>query len=398
MNLSERILKMQASPIRFLTPYADEAKARGKKVYHLNIGQPDIKTPSSFFEAVSNYKEEVLSYTDSRGIPLLLEAMSEYFKKYSLDFAPSDLLVTFGGSEALLMSFISICDPGDELLVPEPYYTNYNGFAQAVSVKITPITTKAEEGFHLPPKEKIEALISPKTKAFLFSNPSNPTGTIYSKEELASLVELAVKHDLFIISDESYREFCYDGLTYFSPAHFPEVRDRVVICDSISKRFSACGARVGCVATHNKDLIANALKYCQSRLCVATLEQVGAAALYKTPPSYFKDVAAEYQHRRDVFHEGLSKMKGVLCRKPQGAFYEVAKLPVDDAEKFAIWMLRDFEYEGATVMVAPASGFYATSGIGRDEVRLAYVLKEENLRRALATLEKGLENYPNRKD
>lgn len=384
---------MQASPIRKLVPFAQAAKADGVKVYHLNIGQPDIKTPKGFFDAVKNFDNDVLEYAVSQGIPELIEALQNYYKTYNMDFDKDELLITNGGSEALLFAMMATCDPGDRLLIPEPFYTNYNGFGQCVNVGVTPITTKAENGFHLPSKDEILAKIDDKVKAILISNPGNPTGAIYTKEELEMLAEIAIEKNLWIISDEVYREFVYDGLEYTSFGNLENVKDRVIIIDSVSKRYSACGARIGSIASKNKELIAQIMKLCQGRLCVPTLEQVGAVELYKTPVSYFKEVNDEYKKRRDVLYGELMKAEGVICEKPTGAFYIVAKLPVDNAEDFVKWMLTEFRVDGETVMATPAEGFYATPSLGKDEIRLAYILKEEDLRKAGEILRKGLEAY-----
>lgn len=392
-NFSNRVNAMQASPIRKLVPFATAAKADGVKVYHLNIGQPDIKTPRGFFDAVKNFDDEVLEYAVSQGIPELIEALQDYYKTYDMYFDKDELLITNGGSEALLFAMMATCDPGDKLLIPEPFYTNYNGFGQCVNVGVAPITTKAENGFHLPSKEEILSKIDDKVKAILLSNPGNPTGAIYSKEELEMIAEIAIEKDLWIISDEVYREFVYDGLEYTSFGNLKQVEDRVIIIDSVSKRYSACGARIGSIASKNKELIAQIMKLCQGRLCVPTLEQIGAVELYKTPVSYFKEVNDEYRKRRDVLYSELMKVDGVICEKPTGAFYVVAKLPVDNAEDFVKWMLTEFRVDNETVMATPAEGFYATPGLGRDEIRLAYILKEEDLRKAAKILKEGLEAY-----
>ena len=392
-NFSNRVTAMQASPIRKLVPFATAAKADGVKVYHLNIGQPDIKTPRGFFDAVKNFDDEVLEYAVSQGIPELIEALQDYYKTYDMYFDKDELLITNGGSEALLFAMMATCDPGDKLLIPEPFYTNYNGFGQCVNVGVAPITTKAENGFHLPSKEEILSKIDDKVKAILLSNPGNPTGAIYSKEELEMIAEIAIEKDLWIISDEVYREFVYDGLEYTSFGNLKQVEDRVIIIDSVSKRYSACGARIGSIASKNKELIAQIMKLCQGRLCVPTLEQIGAVELYKTPVSYFKEVNDEYRKRRDVLYSELMKVDGVICEKPTGAFYIVAKLPVDNAEDFVKWMLTEFRVDNETVMATPAEGFYATPGLGRDEIRLAYILKEEDLRKAAKILKEGLEAY-----
>ena len=393
MRYSERITTMQSSPIRKLAHIASSAKAKGIKIYHLNIGQPDIKTPKVFFEEVKNFNNEVLEYAVSPGLPELISSLQQYYTTYNMDFESDEILVTNGGSEALLFALMATCDPKDNILVPEPFYSNYNGFSQSINVNITPITTKAEEGFHLPSKEKIQSLITSKTKAILISNPGNPTGTVYTKKELYMISEIAKENDLWIISDEVYREFVYDGLEYTSFGNIKEVEDRVIIIDSVSKRYSACGARIGSIASKDKTLIAEILKLCQGRLCVSTLDQVGSVELYNTPSSYFTEVNNEYKNRRDVLYNELIKVKGVICKKPAGAFYIVAKLPIENAEDFVIWMLTDFNKDGETVMACPAEDFYATPGLGRDEIRLAYVLKEDDLHKAVIILKEGLEKY-----
>ncbi|MCL1941390.1 MAG: pyridoxal phosphate-dependent aminotransferase [Synergistaceae bacterium] len=396
MHFSERIKAMQSSPIRRLVPYADDAKAKGKKVYHLNIGQPDIKTPPAFLDAIRNFKQEVIEYATSQGDNPLRDAMSRYYQEWNIDILRDDILVTNGGSEALWFTVMAICDPGDNVLVPEPFYANYNAFAQSVNVNITPILTKAEEGFHLPPASEIEKLITPKTRAIWVSNPGNPTGAIYTEAEVNMLAELAVKHDLYIISDEVYREFVYDGAKFTSFGHIKNIADRVVIIDSVSKRYSACGARIGCIAIKNREFLAHVLKLCQGRLCVPTLEQVGATALYSTPKSYFTEVNKEYQERRDTLDKALNSMRGVICDQPKGAFYSMVKMPVDDAEKFIIWMLGNYDVNGETVMGAPGAGFYSTPGKGMNEMRLAYVLKNEDIAKAMNILKGALEAYPGR--
>lgn len=396
MNFSQRITTMQASPVRRLVPYAQAAKSKGKKVYHLNIGQPDIKTPKSFFTAVKNFDEEVLEYALSQGIPELIDAIRNYYTTYNMNFEKDEILITNGGSEALMFAFIAVADPGDEVLAPEPFYTNYNGFAEAVNVKVAPVTTKAENGFHLPSKEEIVSRVKPNTKAILLSNPGNPTGVVYTKEEIEMVAQIAIEHNLFIIADEVYREFVYDGLEYTSFGNIKSVEDRVIIVDSVSKRYSACGARIGSLACKNKELMAQILKLCQGRLCVPTLEQVGAVELYKTPNSYLEEVNQEYKKRRDVVFSALKEIDGIVCEEPKGAFYVVVKMPVDNAEKFIIWMLEEFDHEGETVMMSPAEGFYATPNMGIDEARIAYILKEEDLKRSMEILKIGLEKYPGR--
>ena len=393
MFVSERIKSMQESPIRKLVPLAEEAKLKGKKVYHLNIGQPDIKTPDEFFQKVKNFDEEVLSYAFSQGIPELIDSFIQYYKSYGIEFEKDDILVTNGGSEAILFSLIAVCDYGDEILIPEPFYTNYNGFSTSAGVKVVPITTKAENGFDLPSKSEIEELITGKTKAILLSNPSNPTGKVYTEEEMNLIKEIAVENDIYIIADEVYREFVYDGLEYKSFAQLPEIEDRVILTDSISKRYSACGARIGCVASKNKKVTKEVLKLCQSRLCVATIEQVGAAGLIEVSKDYMKEAFIEYDKRRNIVFDALQDMEGVICKKPKGAFYITAKLPVENAEDFVRWLLTDYDIDNETVMFAPAEGFYATEGMGRDEIRISYVLKEEDLKKAMNILKQGLIEY-----
>jgi aspartate aminotransferase len=393
MLVSKRIEAMQESPIRKLVPLSVVAKKKGKKVYHLNIGQPDIKTPDEFFQAIKDFNPGVLAYVFSEGIPELIDSFIQYYKGYGMDYEKDDILITNGGSEAILFSLIATCDHGDEILIPEPFYTNYNGFSSTAGVKVVPITTTAENGFDLPQIEVIEGLITNRTKAILLSNPGNPTGKVYTIDEINRIKELALKHDLYIIADEVYREFVYDGLEFVSFGQFKEIEDRVIITDSISKRYSACGARIGCVATKNKTITKEIMKLCQSRLCVATLEQVGAAKLVEVSKDYMKEAFKEYDKRRKTVFNALQEMEGVLCKMPKGAFYITAKLPVENAEDFARWLLTDFDVDGETVMVAPAEGFYATEGMGRDEVRISYVLKEEDLIKAMNVIKQGLIAY-----
>ncbi len=397
MNLSKRIMGMQESPIRKLVPFAENAKKQGKKVYHLNIGQPDIETPENFMEAVRKFDEKVLKYTFSQGIPELIDAISTYYKKYDMRFDKDEILITNGGSEALLFALIALCDDGDEIIVPEPFYTNYNGFSTAVGVNVVSITTHASKGFHLPSKEVIQKAITPRTKAILLSNPGNPTGVVYTKEEVKLIAEIAKESNLFIIADEVYREFVYDNLEYTSFGNISGIEDRVVIVDSVSKRFSACGARIGAVISKNKDLMKQILKLCQGRLCCPTLDQVGAVELYNVTDEYFNTVLQEYEKRRNIVHKALAAIPGVICEKPTGAFYVIVKLPVVDAEEFVIWLLNDFDLNGETVMLAPAEGFYGTPGLGKDEARIAYILNEDDLRKSMEILKVALEKYPNNK-
>ncbi len=393
MEFSQRINKMQESPIRKLAPLNVKAKKEGKKVYYLNIGQPDIETPSNFMNAVRKFDEKILKYTASQGMPELINAVSNFYKQYEMDFDENNILITNGGSEAVLFSLIAVADPGDEVLLPEPFYTNFQSIAASVGVKVKPITTIASNGFRLPEKEKIESLINPKTKAILFSNPGNPTGVVYNEEEIRMIADIAKKHNLFIISDEVYREFIYDDSPFISFGSIKDVEDRVVIIDSISKRYSACGTRIGAILSKNKYLIKNILKLCQGRLCCPTLEQIGAIALYEMPLDYFKDIKNEYQKRRDIIYEELTKIPGVKCEKPNGAFYIVAKLPVSNAEEFSMWLLTDFNINNETVMLSPAHGFYGSEELGIDEVRIAYVLNEKDLRTSMDILKYALEEY-----
>lgn len=393
MKLSNRILAINESPVRKLVPIATKVKKTGKKVFHLNIGQPDIKTPKVFMEAINNYDTDVIKYSFSSGEPVLIHAIQDYFKRDGIIFDEEDILITNGGSEAVTFAAIAVCDPGDEILVPEPFYTNYNGFTGEVNAVIKPITTKAEEGYHLPKKEDIVKLITPRTKAIMFSNPGNPTGTILRTDEMEMIAQIAIEFDLYIISDEVYRGMAFDGLEGISMGTIKGIENRLIVLESVSKRYSACGARIGAICSHNKELTANILKLCQARLCVATLEQIGAAALYKLPKAYIDSMKIEYQKRRDIAYNCLSKIPGVICEKPTGAFYFIFKLPVENAEDFIIWMLEEFELDGETIMITPAKGFYATPGLGNDEARIAYVLEEVQMTRAMHILEKGLEAY-----
>lgn len=397
MKFSTRIVNMQESPIRKLVPFAENAKKEGKKVYHLNIGQPDIETPENFMEAVRKFDDKILKYSFSQGIPELIEALIKYYKKYNMNFEQDEVLIMNGGSEALLFALIAIADDGDEVIVPEPFYTNYNGFGSAVGVQVTPITTEASKGFHLPSKKEFVKSINNKTRGILLSNPGNPTGVVYSKEEVQMIADIAKEHNLYVIADEVYREFVYDDIEYTSFGNIPEIEDRVVLVDSVSKRFSACGARIGAVLSKNKELIKQILKLCQGRLCCPTLEQIGAVELYNVSDSYFKSVLEEYQKRRDIVFEGLRQIPGVVCEKPTGAFYVIAKLPVIDAEEFVIWMLKEFSVDNETVMLAPAEGFYATPGLGKDEARIAYILNENDLKKSMNILKLALEKYSHKK-
>ena len=396
MKVSKRIEAMQYSPIRKLVPFAEAAKKEGKKVYHLNIGQPDIETPREFFDAVKNFDEKVLEYAFSGGLPQTIESFAKYYESLGINYTKDEILITNGGSEALFFAIVAVCDYGDEILVPEPFYTNYNGFSKSAGGVVVPIPTSAANGFKLPGLDVWEKKITPKTKAILLSNPGNPTGAVYDMDDMEKVKALAIKHDLFIISDEVYKEMVYDGLKFTSFAQMKGIEERVILTDSISKRYSACGARIGCVASKNAEVMKNIMKLCQGRLCVATIEQIGAAALADVSHKYIEDVVAEYEKRRNIVHGALDKIEGVVCEKPRGAFYIMAKLPVDNAENFAKWLLTDFSVDGATVMVAPGEGFYATEGLGRDEIRISYVLKEEDLKAAMNILEEGIKAYNGR--
>lgn len=396
MKLSSKVLSMQHSPIRRFNPVAQKAKEAGKKVYHLNIGQPDIETPSCFMEAIRNFDESVIAYAESGGITVLQDAVCDYFKSYNMTFDRDNVIITNGGSEALSMIFISLLNPGDEVLIPEPFYTNYHTFATMADGVVVPITTTPEEGYHYADAEKIEAAITPKTRAICCISPGNPTGNVLTLDEMKLIGEVAKKHDLWIIADEVYREFAYDNREVTSFGMVKELEDRVILVDSISKRFSACGARIGCIITKNRELLDNLMKIAQGRLCAPTVEQIGAAALYKLPKSYYDEVRTEYEGRRDAVYEELMKIPGVVCRKPGGAFYLTAKLPVDDVEKFLMFLLTEFDDNGETVMFAPAEGFYATPGLGKEEMRIAYVLNKKDMARGVELIRLGIEAYNNR--
>ncbi|MDY0140464.1 MAG: pyridoxal phosphate-dependent aminotransferase [Bacteroidales bacterium] len=395
-KISDKGMAMPSSPIRKLVPYSDEAKARGIKVYHLNIGQPDIKTPEVALEAIKNLKETVIAYSHSAGNISYRKKLAESYKKYDIDINSDEIIVTTGGSEAITIAFMSTLNSGDEVIVPEPFYANYNGFAIQTDVVIKPITSSIENDFALPPVEEFEKLITPKTKGIVICNPNNPTGYLYSKEELFRLAEIVKKHDLYLFSDEVYREFCYDGNTHFSVMNLPGLEQNVIMLDSVSKRYSMCGVRVGCIISKNKEVMSTAMKFAQARLCPPSFGQIAAEAAIDTPQEYFDEVYTEYIARRDFMVTELNKIEGVYCPNPKGAFYTVVKLPIDDSDKFAQWILEDFEYKKQTVMMAPATGFYNTPGLGKNEVRIAYVLKIDDLRNAIETLKHALEAYPGR--
>ncbi len=387
---------MPASPIRKLTPFADQAKRAGKKVYHLNIGQPDIATPTGMLDAIKNIDFDVWAYTSSEGTLTYRSKLAEYYNKLGYNITPEDILVTVGGSEAITIAMQTCVNEGDEIIIPEPFYANYNGFACMSNVVVKPILSYIENGFALPAISAFEELITEKTKAIIICNPNNPTGYLYSQEELDALKELCIKYDLFLFSDEAYREFCYDGRTFISPMHLQGLEENVVIMDTVSKRYSACGARLGCLITKNKEVIKSALKFAQARLSPGMVEQIAGTAAVDTPDSYFEEVNKEYTLRRDTLVQRLNAIEGVFCPNPGGAFYVVAKLPIDDADVFCQWMLETFEHNNETVMMAPATGFYSTPGSGKNEVRMAYVLNTADLEKAMDCLEVALTQYPGR--
>ena len=389
---------MPASPIRKLVPYAEEAKRKGHKVYHLNIGQPDIPTPDVALNAIRNLSKKVLAYSHSAGNESYRKKLAGYYMKNGIDIDHTELLITTGGSEAVLFAFMTCLNPGEEVITPEPFYANYNGFSITAGVNIVPVTSYIENDFALPPIEEIEKKISDKTKGIIICNPNNPTGYLYSEEELKQLGEIVKKHDLYLFSDEVYREFCYDGEKHFSAMFLKGIEQNVILLDSVSKRYSECGIRIGALISKNKEVISTALKFAQARLSPPGLGQIAGEASIDTPPEYFTRVYDEYIARRDFMVEALNRIPGVYCPKPKGAFYTVVKLPVDDADRFAQWILEEFEYKKQTVMVAPASGFYSTPGKGSNEVRIAYVLNIEDLKNAMETLAEALRVYPGRVD
>lgn len=387
---------MPASPIRKLTPFADQAKRDGKKVYHLNIGQPDIETPEGMLNAIKNIDFKVWAYTPSEGTLTYREKLTTYYNKFGYGITPDNILVTTGGSEAISIALMTCLDAGDEVIIPEPFYANYNGFTSQSDIVVKPILSFIENGFALPPISEFEKLITPKTKAIFICSPNNPTGYLYSKEELLALKELVLKYDLFLLADEAYREFCYDGQTFTSPMHLDGLEENVIVLDTVSKRYSACGARLGCIITKNKAVWETALKFAQARLSPGMVEQIAGTAAVDTPDSYFEAVNKEYTKRRNTLVNALNKMEGVFCPNPGGAFYVVARLPIDNADKFCQWILETFTYDNKTVMMAPATGFYSTSGVGLNEVRLAYVLNNNDLEQAMICLEEALKVYPGR--
>ena len=398
MRLSQKMSEMEHSPIRRFNKYAAEAEKAGKKVYKLNIGQPDIQTPPCFMEAVRAFDKKVIAYSESGGETILHDAVCSYFKKYNIQFDREDIMITNGGSEALNMVFTSILNCGDEVIIPEPFYTNYHTFITAAGGKVTPVTTKAEDGYDFAKKELIEKAVTENTRAICCISPGNPTGRVLTLDDMRLIGDIAVKYDLWIIADEVYREFAYDGQEVTSFGMLEDLKERVIIIDSISKRFSACGARVGYAASKNRDLMDALLKLAQGRLCCPTLEQVGAAALYGLDDNYYTDIRKEYEERRDAAYGEIKKIPGVICQKPGGSFYMMAKLPVENVDDFLMFMLTEFEDKGETVMFAPAEGFYGTEGLGRDEIRIAYVLSSEKMKRGVELIRLGIEAYNERKN
>jgi len=393
-HISEKAQIVPASPIRKLVPFAEAAKKAGKTVYHLNIGQPDIQTPDAALDAIHNFDEKVLEYSHSAGIESYRIKLSASYKAQGIPVETEDILITTGGSEALIFAMLCTCNPGDEVIIPEPFYANYNSFAVTAGVCVVPVTANIEDGFALPAMEEIEAKITHRTKGIVICNPGNPTGYLYSKAELEALAAIVKKHDLFLYADEVYREFCYDGAQPHSVLNLPGLEEHVLMIDSVSKRYSMCGARIGALISKNKEVMAAALKFGQARLSPPTIDQVAAEAALSTPQSYFDEVVDEYVARRNIMVDGLNAIPGVFCPKPKGAFYCVARFPVDDAEKFCQWLLESFSFEGQTVMMAPANGFYSTPGAGKNEARIAYVLNQDALRKAVDCLRVALEEYP----
>jgi len=394
MKISKRGTFISASPIRRLIPFANAAEERGIKVYHLNIGQPDIPTPLPIFNGIKQFDKKVLPYGPSEGLKELRKAIANYLKEdYLIEVSPNDVFITTGGSEAIIFAMEAIADPEDEIIVFEPFYTNYNGFASMASVKLAPVTLSVKNGFHLPPKKEITKMITKKTKGILICTPNNPTGTIYTEEEMRTIVDVSLEYDLWVLSDEVYREFTFDGRKHTGILEFTEISERAVMLDSISKRFSACGARIGYIVTRNRDLWNTILKFGQARLCPPTVEQLGAIAGFKNRKKFMPSMIKEYQERRDIVFDYIQKIEGAFTLKPEGAFYTVVKLPVKNSENFIKWMLTDFNVDKKTTMLSPANGFYATSGKGEDEVRIAYVLNNEALEDAMRILQAGLKEY-----
>lgn len=392
-KVSQKGLQMPESPIRKLVPYAETAKKNGHKVYHLNIGQPDIKTPQPALDAIKNNTIEILEYSHSAGFESYRNKLAQYYRAHNVSVDAADIIITTGGSEALMFALGSTMDAGDEIIIPEPFYANYNGFSVASGVNVVPVISTIDEGFALPPIADFEKLITPKTKAILICNPGNPTGYLYTNEEIQQLAELVKKHDLFLIADEVYREFTYDGDKHYSVMNVKGIEENAIMIDSVSKRYSMCGARIGCIVSKNKAVMAAAMKFAQARLSPPTLAQIASEAALDTPQSYFDEVIKEYKDRRDTLISSLQEIEGVKVGMPKGAFYCIAKLPVDDADKFAQWLLESFDLDGETVMVAPAAGFYSSPNVGKNEIRIAYVLKKEDLIRSVQILKEAIKQY-----
>lgn len=394
-HISDRAQGTQPSPIRKLKPLADQAQQAGKTIYHLNIGQPDIPTPKAFLDGIRDVPD-VLAYSPSQGLDEAREALAGYYARHNVELTTDQIVMTAGGSEALQFALMAALDPGDDVLIPEPFYANYGSFAAMAGLNVVPLSTRAEDGFDLPDREEMDRAVTSRTRAVLLSNPGNPTGRVYPSDELDALKDFVIDHDLFLIADEVYREFVYDGLTHTSVLEFDDLADRAILADSISKRFSACGARIGAVASRNDDVMASVLKFAQARLSPPTLGQLGLIRFLDSDDhqAEVNDIIREFEQRRDLLYEEIQEMPDVVCHKPQGAFYFMVKLPIDDAESFASWLLSDFDVDGETVMFAPAAAFYATPGMGQDEVRIAYVLNESSLKRAMSVLQAGVEAYP----
>jgi len=396
-RISNKGRMMPESPIRKLVPYAEAAKSRGIRVYHLNIGQPDIETPEVALNAIRNFDQKVIEYSHSAGILSYRKKLCEYYNKVGIHVTPEEIIVGAGASEAILFAMQTCMDQGDEIIIPEPFYANYNGFAINAGVVVKPIPSSIETGFALPPIADFEKAITPKTKAIMICNPNNPTGYLYNREELEVLRDIVIKHDLYLMADEVYREFCYDGAVHTSVMHLDGLEQHVILIDSVSKRYSACGVRIGCMISKNKEVMSTALKFAQARLSPPTLGQVAAEAAIDTPDEYFEEVMLEYHARRDIVVEAINNMPGAFCPKPRGAFYANPRLPIDDADRFCQWLLEDFDFNKQTVMLAPATGFYSTPGAGLDEVRISYVLKVEDLKLAMQCLAEALKVYPGKK-
>lgn len=396
-SISTKGIQLPASPIRKLVPFAEKAKAEGVKIYHLNIGQPDIETPEEALSAVKSTPLKVIEYSHSAGNESYRRKLADYYQKHQIDVDHNDILITTGGSEALLFGIMTCLNPGDEIIIPEPFYANYLSFAMTAGAKVIPVKSTIDKGFALPPVESFEQLIGPNTKAIIISNPGNPTGYLYSKAELEKLREIVLKNDLYLFADEVYREFCYDGESFFSAMQLEGIEQNVILIDSVSKRYSMCGARIGALVTRNKEVIQTALKFAQARLSPPTFGQIASEAALDTPNSYFERVVDEYVSRRDCLVHGLNKIEGVFCPMPKGAFYAMARLPIRDSDHFCQWLLEEFRYKNATVMLAPATGFYSSPGAGKDEVRIGYVLKKEDLEQCVEILREALKIYPNKK-